>query len=89
MPLFASNIRREVCGVLDGFLAFENKYEKNKTHNMLSFILDFRFKSLKLVSFVIGEKHGVSIVEEYDKRSLFPMLLNATISFTLWKNLDL
>jgi hypothetical protein len=52
-------------------------------------MLDFRFKSLKLVSFVIGEKHGVSIVEEYDKRSLFPMLLNATISFTLWKNLDL
>jgi len=69
MPLFASNIRREVCGVLDGFLAFENKYEKNKTHNMLSCILDFRFKSLKLVSFVIGQEHGVSIVEEYDKQS--------------------
>jgi hypothetical protein len=38
-------------------------------------MLDFRFKSLKLVSFVIGEEHGVSIVEEYDKRSLFLMLL--------------
>jgi len=32
-------------------------------------MLDFRFKSLKLVSFVIGEEHGVSIVEEYDKQS--------------------
>jgi hypothetical protein len=42
---------------------------------MLSFILDFRFKSLKLVSFVIGQEHGVFIVEKYDKRSLFPMLL--------------
>jgi hypothetical protein len=67
MPLLASNIRREICGVFDGFLAFWNKYEKNKTHNMLSFMLDFRFKSLKLVSFVIGREHGVFIVEEYDK----------------------
>ncbi len=38
-------------------------------------MLDFRFKSLKFVSFVIGQEHGVSIVEDYDKQSLFPMLL--------------
>jgi hypothetical protein len=37
-------------------------------------MLDFRFKNLRLVSFVIGLKHGVSIVEEYDKRSLFHIL---------------
>jgi hypothetical protein len=37
-------------------------------------MLDPRFKSLRLISFVIGQKH-VSIVEEYDKQSLFPMLL--------------
>ncbi len=42
---------------------------------MLSLMLDFKFKSLKLVSFVIGQEHGVSIVEEYDKQTLFPMLL--------------
>ncbi len=38
-------------------------------------MVDFRFKSLKFVSFVIGQEHGVFIVEEYDKQSLFPMLL--------------
>jgi len=39
------------------------------------FMLNFRFKSLRLVSFVIGLEHGVSIVEEYNKQSLFHMLL--------------
>jgi hypothetical protein len=37
-------------------------------------MLNPRFKSLRLVSFVIGQEH-VSIVEEYDRFSLFPMLL--------------
>ncbi len=40
----------------------------------MSFMLDPRFKSLRLVSFVIGHDH-VSIVEKYDKQSLIPMLL--------------
>ncbi len=32
--LFTSNIKMEVCGVLDYFLSFERKYEKRKTRNM-------------------------------------------------------
>jgi hypothetical protein len=36
LSLFPCNIRREVCGILDGFLSFFKKYEGNKTHNMLS-----------------------------------------------------
>jgi hypothetical protein len=31
---FTSNIRREVCGILDYFFSFQRKYEKKKTHNM-------------------------------------------------------
>jgi hypothetical protein len=46
---------------------------------MLCLILDPIFKSLHLVSSFIGcEKgveRGVNIVEEYDKRTLYPMLL--------------
>jgi hypothetical protein len=42
---------------------------------MLSLMLDPRFKSLKLVSSLISQKQVVSIVEEYDQWSLFPMLL--------------
>jgi hypothetical protein len=46
-------------------------------------MLDFRFKSLRFVSFVIGLKHGVSIVKEYDKQSLFHMLLKCYHIFHL------
>jgi hypothetical protein len=67
LSLFTSNIKREVCGVLDGFLSFFKKYERNKTHNMLSLMLDLRFKSLKLVLSFIGREQAVFIVEEYDQ----------------------
>jgi len=67
LSLLTSNIRREVFGVLNGFLSFFKKYEKNKTNNILSFMLDPRFKSLRLVSSLLGRKHHASIVEEYDQ----------------------
>jgi hypothetical protein len=54
LSLFASNIKRKECGVFDCFLSFLNKHEANKTHNMLSLMLDPKFKSLRLISFVIG-----------------------------------
>jgi hypothetical protein len=38
-------------------------------------MLDLRFRNLSLVSFVIGQEYVVPIVEEYDKQSIFPMLL--------------
>jgi hypothetical protein len=34
LSLFASNIKMEVCGVLDFFLSFLIKYEEKKVHNM-------------------------------------------------------
>jgi ATP-dependent protease Clp ATPase subunit len=75
LSLLASNIRREICGILNIFLSFQKKYEGNKARNMLSLMLDPRFKSLRLVSSFIGRKQVVSIVEDYDQQSLFPMLL--------------
>jgi hypothetical protein len=51
----ASNIRKEVCEVLDIFLSFLKKFDERKTHNMLILILlDPRFKSFHLVSSFIG-----------------------------------
>jgi hypothetical protein len=43
LALLASNIRKEVCGVLYSFFSFLKKYEKNKAHNMVSLMLDLRF----------------------------------------------
>jgi hypothetical protein len=42
---------------------------------MLSFMLDLRFKSLCLVFSFVGRKEGVNIVDEYDRRTLYPMFL--------------
>jgi len=70
----ASNIKKEVIQVLDSFLSLK-EYEERKAHNMLSFLLDFRSIILHLVSSLIGHEQGKAIVEKYDKKSLFPMLL--------------
>jgi hypothetical protein len=75
LSLFASNIRREVCGVLDFFLSFLRKFEEKKAHNMLSLMLDPKFKSFCLVSSFVGQEESVNIVDEYDRRTLYPMLL--------------
>jgi hypothetical protein len=56
LSLFVSNIRKEVCGVWDSFLSFLRKFEKRKVHNMLSLMLDPRFKNLCLVSSFVGRK---------------------------------
>ncbi len=72
---FASNLRKEVCVVLEFFLCFLRKFEGNETHNMFLKILNPRLKSLRLVSLFIGRKQSVAIVEEYDKKPLYPMLL--------------
>jgi hypothetical protein len=66
LSLLASNIRREVINMLDFFLSFLKVYDKKKTHNMISLMLDPRYKSLHIV---------FSFVEEYDRKSLYPMLV--------------
>jgi hypothetical protein len=50
LSLLAFNIRREVTNVLDSFLSFLKKYENKKAHNMISLMLDLRFKSLCIIS---------------------------------------
>ncbi len=75
LSLFASNIIREVCGVFSSFLSILRKFEERKAHNMLSFMLDPRFKSFCRISSFVGGKEGVSIVDEYDRRTLYPMFL--------------
>jgi hypothetical protein len=52
LPMFSSNVREQVCDILDGFLLFLMKYEKKKTHNILFLMLNPRFKNFKLVSFL-------------------------------------
>jgi hypothetical protein len=75
LSLLASNIRREVINVLDYFLSFLKKCENKKVHNMISLMLDPRFKSLHIISSFVGKEQGVALVEKYDRKTLHPMLV--------------
>jgi myosin-crossreactive antigen len=75
LSLLVSNIRREVINVLDSFLSFLKVYDKRKAHNMIPLMLDPRYKNLCIVSSFVGREQGVALVEEYDRKSLYPMLV--------------
>jgi hypothetical protein len=87
LSCLASNIKKEVIKVLDFFLSFLRKYEERKAHDMLLLMLDPRFKTFHLVSSLIGHEQGKAIVEEYDKKSLFPMFLKCYIICIHWLNM--
>ncbi len=38
-------------------------------------MLDPRFKNFHLISSFVGREEGVNIMDEYDKKTLYPMLL--------------
>jgi len=61
--------------VLDSFLSFLKKYENKKAHNMILLMLDPRFKSLHIIFSFVGRGQGVALVEEYDRKTLYPMLV--------------
>jgi hypothetical protein len=53
-----------------GFFSFLKKNEE-KAHNMLYLMLDFKFKTIHLVSTLICCEQGKAIIEEYDKNLCF------------------
>jgi hypothetical protein len=73
--LLAFNIKREIINVLDSFLSFLKKYENMKAHNMISLMLNPRFKSHRIILSFVGREQGVALIEEYDRKSLYPMLV--------------
>ncbi len=87
LSCLASNIKKEIIQVLDYFLSFLKKNEERKTHNMFSLMLDYRFKTLHLVSSLIGREQGKAIIEEYDKNLYFLCFSNVIIICIHWLNL--
>jgi len=69
--LLASNVIREVINVLDSFLSLLKKYEKKKVHNMISLMLNPRFKSFCIISSFVGREQRIIFVKEYDRISLY------------------
>jgi hypothetical protein len=75
LSLLASNIKREVINVMDSFISFLKVYDKKKTHNMIFLTLNLRYKNLRIISLFIGREQGVVLVEEHDRKSLYPTLV--------------
>jgi hypothetical protein len=73
--LVAFNIKMEAINVLNFFLSFLKKYENKKVHNTIFLKLDPKFKSLRTISSFVGKEQGVAFVEEYDKKTLYSMLV--------------
>jgi len=75
LSLLASHIRREVINVLDSFLSFLKVYDKRKTHNMISLMQDLKYKTLLYSILICSKEEGIIFIEEYDRKSLYPMLV--------------
>jgi len=88
LSLLASNIRMEVINVLDSFLSFWKKYENKKVHNMIFLMLDPKFDILCIISSFVGKEQGVALVEEYDRKTLYPMLVKCHEDLHLLVRLD-
>jgi hypothetical protein len=86
--LLTFNIRREVINVLDSFLSFLKKYENWKTHNMISLMLDAGFKSLCIISSFVGRDQGVVLVKDYDRKTLYLILVKCYEHLHLLVRLD-
>jgi len=54
---------------------------------MFSLMLDPRFKTLHLVSLLIGHEQGKAIIEKYEKFFCFLCFLNVIIICIFWLNL--
>lgn len=78
LPLLASNIKKEVCVIFHLLLSFfSKKNEKKKSHNMLSLLLDPKFKDLRLVSSLIGQEQGFLLFMNMKWGPYFPYFSNA------------
>ncbi len=72
---FASNIKKGICAMLESLLYFLRKFEENKAHEMIFLMLDPRFKNFCLTFSFVEKKQGATIIDKYDRKSLYAMLL--------------
>ncbi len=65
------------------------QYEEKNIHNMLSLNFNPRFKNLYLMSSFIGLEQCKAIVQEHDRKTLYPMLLKCNHQLhPLFENVD-
>jgi hypothetical protein len=86
--MFATNIKREVCGVLE-FFFFYNLIKWKKSHNMLCLMLDVRFKSFHIVFFLLVMKKVWALLKNMIADYYILCFWNVIIIYIQWQNLKL
>jgi hypothetical protein len=75
------NMKKVICGVIDSFLSILTKYDERKIHNMLSLMLNLKFKILKFFSSFIGCEQRVAIAKKNMIGGCFSCVFKVLLSF--------
>ena len=75
IEILKARMAKTVVDVMKPFLRFSLQFVAEQTHNMLSVMLDPRFKGLEYVIDYVGVAQAKQVVEEYDKKILIPYLV--------------
>ncbi len=70
-------MQKHVIQVLESFLSFMFCFQSRKAHNMLTMMLDPQYKGLGLAIQNVGMERAFQTTSEYDKATLFPLLVCA------------
>jgi hypothetical protein len=63
------------------FFLISKKLKKKEVHNILYLMIDSKFKSPCLVFSFVGQEEDINIVDENDRRTLYPMFLSVIIIY--------
>ena len=68
----------ESIEVIKACLAFAIDFTCEKAHNMLSLMLDPRYKGLHVINDYVGHEKAMHIVAEYNQLAFVPLLVNVS-----------
>jgi hypothetical protein len=69
------HMKCQMLKVVQPFFSFLHGFDRKKSHDMLTFMLDPMFKNLRLVSRYLGHENTSTIVVQYDEQLLLPLLI--------------
>jgi hypothetical protein len=73
--IFQNNMRAKVVKAIKPFLQYLEAYDSHQMHNMLVLMLDFRFKSLRVVENYVGCGACICFDVEYDANVIILILM--------------
>ena len=78
LQLLYGRMAFESIEVIKPCLAFAVEFTREKAHNMLSLMLDPRYKGLQVIINYVGREKAMHIVAKYDQLVLVPLLVKVS-----------